>query len=159
MNWWARFFRNFFCKHPDVYIKETVTTAPTGTDRELLVTDLCQRLPYKVICYAPDNEYGETGILYSVDPFDETDPNIYIQYPKGNILSFFPSEINPYLRPMSDVTPEEREELDSIIITIINEDYTQSVRYTEYLNRHHLDWRGLIPKGLALAAPEWMYNN
>lgn len=158
MNWRARLFRNFFGKHPDVYVQETVTTAPHDTDRKLFMTDLCQRLPYKVVCYAPDHEYGETGILCSVDLFGNTDPNIYIQYPKGNVLSFFPTEIKPYLRPMSDMTPEEREELDSIIMTIINEDYTQSVRYTEYLNRHQFDYRGFIPKGLALIAKGNMYT-
>ena len=28
----------------------------------------------------------------------------------------------------------------------------------DYLNSHHFDYRGLIKKGLALKAPEGMYN-
>ena len=28
----------------------------------------------------------------------------------------------------------------------------------DYLNAHHFDYRGLIPMGLALPAPEGMYN-
>ena len=28
----------------------------------------------------------------------------------------------------------------------------------DWLNEHHFDYRGLIEKGLALEAPEWMYN-
>lgn len=31
--------------------------------------------------------------------------------------------------------------------------------YTDYLNAHHFDYRGLIEKGLALEAPEDMYKN
>jgi hypothetical protein len=27
----------------------------------------------------------------------------------------------------------------------------------DFLNGHHIDWRNLIPKGLALEAPEGMY--
>ena len=29
---------------------------------------------------------------------------------------------------------------------------------TDWLNKHHFDYRGLIEKGLALEAPEGMYN-
>ena len=29
----------------------------------------------------------------------------------------------------------------------------------DWLNKHHFDYRGLIEKGLALEAPEGMYNN
>lgn len=166
MNWRARLFRNFFSKHPDVYVQETVTAAPHDTDRELFITDLCQRLPYKVVCYAPDHEYGETGILCSVDLFGNTDPNIYIQYPKGNVLSFFPSEIKPYLRPMSDMTEEEHKELADLINdeSLLTGDPAQTVCLhcgvvIDFHNAHHLDWRGLIPRNLAIEAPEGMYNN
>ena len=29
----------------------------------------------------------------------------------------------------------------------------------DFLNKNHFDWRGLIPMGLALEAPDGMYNN
>ena len=67
-------------------------------------------------------------------------------------------DFKPYLRPMESMTKEERQEenkLWSIItITFNNLHYL----YTDFLLCHHFDYRGLIEKGLALEAPEGMYN-
>ena len=64
-------------------------------------------------------------------------------------------ECKPYLRPMSSMTDEERAERISILYELeghIEEDVTY--KYQDWLNTHHLDYRGLIPKGLAVEATE-----
>lgn len=73
-----------------------------------------------------------------------------------------------YLRPMSSMTEEEEKEYnqlcyncqeqDSVDYNITELDRTQLIYVVDWLNAHHFDYRGLIEKGLALEAPEGMYN-
>ena len=37
--------------------------------------------------------------------------------------------------------------------------YSNTIKTFDWLNAHHFDYRGLIEKGLALEAPEGMYND
>lgn len=67
-------------------------------------------------------------------------------------------EVKPYLRPMSSMTDEERNEWMEIThaqewLIIGNLD-----KATDWLNKNMFDYRGLIPMGLALEAKEGMYN-
>lgn len=76
--------------------------------------------------------------------------------------------IKPYLRPMSSMTDEERDEYEGTFASVYDvNDYGEdadswheefSIDSLDYLNAHHFDYRGLIEKGLALEAPEGMYN-
>jgi hypothetical protein len=78
----------------------------------------------------------------------------------GNTFAYFISELNsntldvqlchvkPYLRPIHKLTKEELEELE----------FLTDSDYVDYCNEHHIDYRNLIPKGLALEAPEDMYK-
>lgn len=112
----------------------------TQEERELLLKDLCARLPYgvKVQC---DKYPHPVTILYAGNinevKFAET----------GGIEHI--NSIKPYLRPMSSMTDEEGKELDEHI-TIYDD--------VDWMLAHHFDFRGLIEKGLALEAPEGMYN-
>ena len=78
----------------------------TKEERELLLKDLCARLPYGVICFAPDDEYGDIGKLWCIEPFEDSDPQITVQYPKGNTITKFCSEVKP-LKPL--LTPFRNE--------------------------------------------------
>ena len=67
--------------------------------------------------------------------------------------------IKPYLRPMSSMTDDEKKEYVNFFEDI--DGYVYSIDATieiDWLNAHHFDYRGLIEKGLALPAPEGMYN-
>ena len=141
----------------------------TKEEKELLLKDLSARLFYGVECYAPDDEYGENGILYSIAPFEKDEPNVWIEYPTGNILSLFISEVKPYLRPMSSMTEEEKKEWHNTFDSVYDyvpeaDDYDDNwheepgIESYDYLIAHHFDYRGLIPKGLALEATEDMYK-
>ena len=68
--------------------------------------------------------------------------------------------IKPYLRPMSSMTEEEKKEYDEFEF-ISASHFAHGIEageLTEWLNSHHFDYRGLIEKGLALPAPEGMYE-
>jgi len=88
--------------------------------------------------------------------------------------------IKPYLRPMSSMTEEELKELNekygNIAYFFIQEppyyhglqaqhedigsiEIGEFSEIYDWLNAHHFDYRGLIPMGLALEAPEGMYKN
>ena len=71
-------------------------------------------------------------------------------------------DVKPYLRPMSSMTDEEEKEYRNID----NRSYSCPIDYAhipaseriDWLNKNHFDYRGLIPKGLALEAQEGMYK-
>ena len=121
----------------------------TKEDRELLLKDLCARLPYGVI--GVTNEGNQTPLLVRGEA--EWDIVTSINY---RIEKF---GWRPYLRPMSSMTEEERLEYMNITHAqnwlIIGE----ADKYFDWLNAHHFDYRGLIGKGMALPAKENMYND
>jgi len=123
-------------------------------DKQLLLIDLCARLPYNVVIRCTDNDtnykcFLTTDILHEIQ-------NGYEYY-----------DYKPYLRPMSSMTEKE-----CIILSQLKICYTDAwkhiktpvplyiadIKQFDFFLRHHLDWRGLIPMGLALEAPKNMYK-
>ena len=126
----------------------------TNKDKEILLKELCTRLPYGVICQRLKNAYElvdidiKRGVVYLLR--DET----YVPY---SISAG--DEIKPYLRPMSSMTEEERDWYKTLLNGNIGESIIKSIDNTiNWLNANHFDYHGLIPMGLALPAPEGMYN-
>ena len=80
-------------------------------------------------------------------------------------------EFKPYLRPMSSMTVDEEYEyhkhknIDYLEICemehveILKTTALCFSRATDWLNKKGFDYRGLIPMGLALEAPEGMYDS
>lgn len=127
----------------------------TQEEKSLLLKDLCTRLPYNVIvrCYFVDG--GGEEVLDTTDIAD-------LLYNEEN--SEF-QKYKPYLRPMSSMTEEERNEYLSIKMqeterVALAEVYRPEAisEIIDWLNKHHFDYRGLIEKGLALEAPKGMYK-
>ena len=113
----------------------------TQEDKELLIKDLCARLPYK------PKVHIEHDVFYDeIDPYD-TELNLVVLSNRCTGM-----EIKPYLRPMSSMTEEEKDEYDRLVMCNV------SWVVDDWLNSHHFDYRGLIDKGLALEAPEGMYK-
>lgn len=103
-------------------------------DKQLLLKDLCTRLPYGV---KVKSSRRQIVVTLSLD--------IMTDFHLG-------CTVKPYLRSMSSMTEEEKEELRTL-------KWTKLEHYTvDWLNEHHFDYRGLIEKGLALEAPEGMYK-
>lgn len=126
----------------------------TELEKELLFTDLCSRVPYKPMLQIYLEDMNSDGYfneeLESVDNFTGANS----MYANDRWIE----NVKVYLRPMSSMTEEEREEerkLWNIVTTTRNDLH---YLYTDFLLSHHLDYRGLIKKGLALEAPEEMYN-
>jgi hypothetical protein len=69
-------------------------------------------------------------------------------------------DVKPYLRPMSSMTKDEVEQYYKIRT---GEDRYKSLgeldaELFDFYHKNHIDYRGLIPMGLALEAPEGMYE-
>lgn len=118
----------------------------TQEDKELLLKDLCARLPYRVQC--------DVAGRFGPYTFEGDDVKDLIS---GRVFK-------PYLRPLSSMTEEEINEFILIFDTVLwlgNKRSTciLNLKQIDWFNEHHFDYRGLIDKGLALEAPEGMYNN
>lgn len=111
-----------------------------NTDKQLLLKDLCARLPYNVICCNTSLGCNTTLSCHLLEQII-TNGNIYIK---------------PYLRPMSSMTEEEKEQMRDLWIGADTK--THATRLIDFYNKQHFDYRGLIEKGLALEAPDGMYN-
>jgi len=137
----------------------------TLEERQLLLVDVSARLPYGVHVHFCNTNIDEKLTEISLG---ETIAQIR-HNGKGN-----QGLILPYLRPMSSMTEEEREEYWKFVehrkILYDNGSYDGARNilrldipnrlsdFTDWLNSHHFDYRSLIPMGFALEAPEDMYN-
>ena len=129
-------------------------------DKELLLRDLCARLPYGVY----GNYLNSDGSLSD----DELLRRVKIGYRdlicadgrSGMVLDGF---LKPYLFPLSSMTEEQlynnpigfsqmltiKADRDWENITINRRAYYKLV---DWFNKNHFDYRGLIPMGLAIDA-------
>lgn len=126
----------------------------TQEDKELLLKDLCTRLPYNVkVLY--DNE------VFNVDYISAIYEEIKLDIPDNYTIAI--SDVKPYLLPLSSMTEEQKIEYDRL------RDFVHTYHYEfgdivddmelydnwesiDYLNANHFDYRGLIEKGLAIDA-------
>lgn len=117
-------------------------------DKELLLQDLCARLPYGVIgLYSWKNH----------EPYDRNLTGSLFDELKSSWNSTEDSKFLPYLRPMSSMTEEEQKEYHTTFRAEIYPRgfvYVESIRSFDWLNAHHFDYRGLIDKGLAIEVAE-----
>ena len=140
----------------------------TQEDKELLLKDLCARLSYGVKVNIKHDEFGNLiGIVDAVYPVEERiivdDLNKAIASANVRCGGFLldECEIKLYLRPMSSMTEEEIEKYNRTCehVDIEGEDvFFPTYETVDFCNSNHLDYRGLIEKGLALEAPEGMYD-
>ena len=115
-------------------------------EKDLLLIDLCTRLPYNVICLVnfKDAEGWKTeNMILSGCFLDE----YYFTTKNGSIYS---NDFKPYLRSMESMTDDEYEELCSIGLT----KFIGDSKEIDWFNARHFDYRGLIEKGLAIAVTE-----
>ena len=105
-------------------------------DKELLLKDLCARLPYHVI------------VNYNGANVDLT------QYVRSIKLE----NCRPYLRQMYSMTEEEQHEYNLIamhtIVTSKGFVHIEATDLIDWLNAHYFDYRGLIDRGLAIEVTE-----
>ena len=115
----------------------------TLKDKELLLKDLCARLPYGV---KVQDEIGRVNklVIGNADL-------VRLYY---NDFSLYNQMSLPYLRPMSSMTEEETEIFNSDFGGITDGYNSIEIKRIDWLNSHHFDYRGLIERGLALEVTE-----
>lgn len=133
----------------------------TAEDKELLIRDICARLPYglKAKYYDPEAErttWDEINDIYNSTSYNHTEVGIG-QYGLNVV------EVKPYLFPMSSMTDEQKREYNKWKheIPVCHYEYGDVIEEIElydspesfeYLIENLFDYRGLIEKGLAIDA-------
>lgn len=112
----------------------------TQEQRDLLIKDLVQRLPYGVMAkFGDSNPSKITNITHCIDSnswFVESEGES-----DGMICPI--DNVKPYLFPLSSMTEEQLKEYMTI---------PSGYRTIDWFNKNHFDYRCLIEKGLAIDA-------
>ena len=134
----------------------------TQKDKELLLKDICGRVPYGVKC-----KYNDGVIVNTLSV------NFFYEQIEGweryvnHTLKYDVEDIKPYLFPLSrlnNLTEEQRETLKvkcdwhdeeadaQSILVLYQKHFVMKTDVIDWLNENHFDYRGLIEKGIALDA-------
>ena len=140
-------------------------------DEKLLYIDLSARVPYGVRFITTGSDFPFR--LEWIDNRRRANGEVRLEH------------VIPILRPMSSMTLEEREDFwknvldidwrelefdeepDEVPFPFTENDcgfYIDNLYLTDlfavidWFNEHHFDWRGLIPKGIALSTEEFKFN-
>ena len=134
----------------------------TREEKQILLKDLCARLPYGVICHTEEGD----GYLCSINQtIFGTEYGLNINPLKRDYFNDSETDeqaVKPYLRPMSSMTEEEESKynlIQGLLHWTVEDGMIQNYGDAiDWLNEHHFDYRGLMPMGLALEAPANMYK-
>lgn len=125
----------------------------TQEDKDLLLKDLCSRLPYKPIV-----QIEGCGIwnLRGIDHDDSAELRDRVivwhgkNYPSSK-NSFPIMNCRPYLFPLENMTDEQEEEYNNLNSYELGW-FPHTEEALDYLVKNHFDYRGLIERGLAINA-------
>ena len=119
----------------------------TQEDKQLLLKDLCARLPYGVkvesVFINTDTKKRKSC---GIEVFDAT---CILMIRDGF------GEFKPYLFPLSSMTEKQKKEYQYITERWMNDPSYSIIIISDsidWLNENHFDYRGLIEKGLAIDA-------
>ena len=134
----------------------------TQKEKELLLKDLCARLPYGVViqdkCLSQLKSFlpnKECDTLIDIDVYSDILTTI-----DGSVYEV--DDINPYLFPLSSMTEEQRKEYEDAltyhdyiaggwtIAKSFDNEYIIPYWFVDFCNKNNFDYRGLIPMGLAI---------
>ena len=153
----------------------------TQEEKEILIKDISGRLLYGLKCKvdntippipsADDYRNGSVREIIEVTGI-ETDPDYECVLTDDTECVLI--RVIPYLRSMSSMTEKEKEELKALCDKDLSEFaghimkghglsrdglyMFDKLRQLDWLNKKMFDYRGLIPRGLAIEAPEGMYE-
>ena len=126
----------------------------TQEEKQLLLRDLCARLPYNHMVEYKGETYNVLGITFGrlvlCKPFMSFTLN---EHP-------LVEEVKPYLFPMPNADEDEEynkflDELIEIELKVISGEFERNYSFEfemNYYHKNHIDYRGLIPMGLAIDA-------
>lgn len=141
----------------------------TQEGKDLVLKDISARLYYGVKISVP---VVEKDMIFTVVGISES--WLFVKNDRGSIFNVNTAlEFKPYYRTMSNMTEEECDMVEEILgdkcifdfmsngdIVLKQGRFSQNklAKLHDYYNSIHVDYQGLIPKGLALEALEGMYN-
>ena len=130
-------------------------------DKDLLLRDLCSRLPYGVKVGTADNDGSLENVwdMLWYNTFTEDLKLTHSIEDADKIVNI--SETKPYLFPLSSMTEEQKYicpigvgNLETFIEkeswAYLELSFDSILRFIDWINKNHFDYRGLIPKGLAI---------
>ena len=125
-------------------------------EKYLVIDDISGRIPHGVVCKTDWGNKTLKGIQY-----DNVNTLLYFGVCNytNKVIETYISEVKPYLLPISNMTDKQKKELDDTLISLnlkaLSDEMNSEVIATyeiDFYNKNHIDYRGLIPKGLALDA-------
>ena len=129
----------------------------TQEDKKLLLKDICARLPYGVkMNHIADSEHSPKTLIGVAK-------NMITLEGLGGYECVDIEDYKPYFFPLSSMTEEQKKEYNywKHEVPVCRYEYGDVVEEIElydspasfeYLIENHFDYRGLIPKGLAIDA-------
>lgn len=131
----------------------------TQNEKDLLLKDLCARLPYGVVVGTTDND-GTIPNFWSLDTYNRLTEDVTLtncEVDADRLTNF--CDVRPYLFPLSSMTEKQKKELDKYFdmdTKSLLDGYKNGLRcphtyfiVQDWYNKNHFDYRGLIPMGLA----------
>lgn len=132
----------------------------TQKQKDLLLKDLCARLPYGVMA-----KFGDSNPSKITSITQCTDSNLWFVESEGESDGMICpiNNVKPYLFPLSSMTEEQKQEYNGWkhMVPVCHYEYGDVVEEIElfespasfeYLIENHFDYYGLIPMGLAIDA-------
>ena len=147
----------------------------TQEDKELLLKDLCSRLPYGVIGKCEIDASYDTSfdtifqthkfdavvyglkedLLFVTPMIEDMDEQNFAEEEVADGVDI--SDFKPYLFSLSSMTEEQKmflKQQNWCIAISTSGTVETTVEGIDWLNKNHFDYRGLIEKGLAIDATE-----
>lgn len=123
----------------------------TPEERDLLLKDLCGRLPYNVrvkVTPVPQMEHLSFDAVLTSISYNVAD----VVFDGFTLLREI-TELKPYLSPLSSMSREQRDEYISTCdyrnSYDISNEWIPTIKIVDWCNENHFDYRGLISAGLA----------
>ncbi len=137
--------------------------------RNMLLSDLCARIPYGVRADGYINIKDDSIGTKDVHPFISKELVFGVSEGKVNLQGTWVDIelVRPYLRPMESMTEKEISEyhkknqsgrIGSALLVPVEDHLYRTYECIEWLLKHHFDYRGLIGMGLAEKAVKGMYG-
>ena len=116
----------------------------TQEEKDLLIKDLCARLPYGVKIELTRWVMNEGMCMNTT--LEPNHINQLLNDEDGD------AEIKPYLFPFSSITKEQEDEYQYITERWMHDSSCSISDSIDWLNKNHFDYRNLIDKNLAIDA-------
>ena len=114
--------------------------------KELLLKDLCARLPYDVKVQIKN--VNEICTLKEIDCSSD-EMSVAVEHENGELCGYDFEHSKPYLFPLESMTLEQRIEYSKTLVIFDESHCSQTSETYDWFNKNKFDYRGLIPMGLA----------